>query len=325
MSLYKLNNGSNFPSVGLGTWKIPKSTVATLVYESLKVGMRHLDCACDYGNEKEVGEGIARAINEGICSRSDLFITSKLWNTYHSKLHVELACRKSIQDLGLDYLDAYLIHFPISQRFVPFEVRYPPEWVYDPSSANPIIELEKIPIAETWRAMEGLVGKKLVVNIGVCNFTVQSLSDLLSYAEIAPTINQVEIHPYLSQSDLVSYCQAQGIQVTAFSPLGSSSYIELGMDRGLQSGALENPVVIGIAHTTGKSPAQVLLRWALQRGIAVIPKSSRAERVRENLALFDFELSEEQMTSISALNKNMRFNDPGEFCKGMGGSIPIYA
>lgn len=266
-----------------------------------------------------------KALSDGICSRAELFVTSKLWNTYHSKSHVELACKKSLEDLGLEYLDAYLIHFPISQRFVPFEVRYPPEWVYDPSSANPIIELEKVPIAETWRAMEDLVPKGLVRSIGVCNFTVQSLMDLLSYAVVSPAVVQVEMHAYLTQPELLAFCRSHGLQVVAFSPLGSSSYRELGMDRGLGTGALVDPVVTRVAGELGRTPAQVLLRWGLQRGTAVIPKSSSVERVRENLGALDFELTEEQMSAISALNKNWRFNDPGEFCKGMGGAIPIYA
>jgi D-xylose reductase len=131
-----------------------------------------LDCACDYGNEKEVGDGIQRALAEGICTRADLWITSKLWNTYHSRHHVELACRKTINDLRIEYVDLYLIHFPISQKFVPIEVRYPPEWIYDPSSANPRIELEPIPLAETWRAMESLVDIGIVKEIGICNVMV---------------------------------------------------------------------------------------------------------------------------------------------------------
>jgi len=146
--------------------------VGELVYLSIKNGIRHIDCACDYGNEREVGLGIKRALDERICDRSSLWITSKLWNTYHAKEHVEMACRKSLEDLALDYFDLYLIHFPISQKFVPFDVRYPPEWIHDPTSANPCIIQENIPISETWEGMEGLVGLKLVKNIGVCNMTV---------------------------------------------------------------------------------------------------------------------------------------------------------
>mmetsp|Transcript_6300 Transcript_6300/g.6510 ORF Transcript_6300/g.6510 Transcript_6300/m.6510 type:complete len:333 (+) Transcript_6300:70-1068(+) len=325
LSNFVLKSGARFPSVGLGTWKIPNHLVGNLVYESIRIGVRHLDCACDYGNEKEVGEGLQKAITEGICTRSDIFITSKLWNTYHAKDHVEIACKKSLNDMGVDYFDAYLIHFPISQRFVPFEVRYPPEWVFDPLSANPVIELEKVPISETWQGMEELVHKGLVRDIGVCNFSVQSLMDLLSYCTIPPSILQIELHCYLTQPALLSFCQSHLIHVTAFSPLGSSSYIQLGMDYGLGQGALQDPVIQRIATSINRTPAQVLLRWGVQRGVTVIPKSSQIERVRENIQIFDFTLTEEQMSAISDLNKNIRFNDPGEFCKGMGGAIPIYA
>ena len=141
---------------------------------SLKLGVRHLDCACDYGNEVEVGQGINRAITEGLCTRQDLWITSKLWNTYHSPEHVKPACQKSLSDMGIEYFDLYLIHFPISQRFVPFEVRYPPEWIYDPTAENPKIELQPVPYAETWRGMEDLVTEGLVKNIGVANLVVRT-------------------------------------------------------------------------------------------------------------------------------------------------------
>eukprot|EP01041_Mallomonas_annulata_P001685 gene1685-3258_t len=302
--------GRIIPSVGLGTWKIPKSSASSLVFNAILGGIRHFDCACDYGNEREVGEGIKKAIDDGVCSRSDLFITSKLWNTYHAKQHVEQACKKSLEEMSLSYFDSYLIHFPIAQRFVPFEVRYPPEWVFDPSCENPIIELDRVPIAETWRAMEGLVATGLAVHIGVCNFTVQSLMDLLSYAEILPSVNQIELHPYLTQQPLVAFCQSNDITVTAFSPLGSSSYVELEMDGGLGRGALEDELIRQIAKTTGKTAAQVILRWHLQRGVVVIPKSCSVTRVLENKDILDFSLSEEQMEAISRLNRNIRFNDP---------------
>jgi len=145
---------------------------AEIVYEAIKSGVRHIDAACDYGNEAETGLGIKRALLENICTREEIWVTSKLWNTFHNKEHVKLACQKSLSDFGLDYFDLYLIHFPISQKFVPFEVRYPPEWIYDPSAENPRIELCNVPISETWFAMEELVDLNLARNIGVCNFVV---------------------------------------------------------------------------------------------------------------------------------------------------------
>jgi diketogulonate reductase-like aldo/keto reductase len=325
MSLELSGTGARFPLVGLGTWKAASGVVRDIVYEALKVGYRHLDCACDYGNEGEVGEGITKAIKEGIVKRSDIFVTSKLWNTYHAKEHVELACRKSLKDLGLDYLDLYLVHFPISLKFVPFEERYPPEWVHDPKAKEPKMEFANVSNRETWEAMEQLVEKGLVRNIGLSNYNAQSIMDICKFAKIKPAVLQIEIHPYLTQSVLVEYCQKLGIQVTGFSSLGSSSYVPLGMDKGHKTGVLEEPVIKEIAARHNKSAAQVVLRWNLQRNIVVIPKTSQASRLKQNLEIFDFTLSQQEMEQISALNKNIRYNDPGEFCKGMGGAYPIYA
>ena len=185
------SSSSSIPMVGLGCWKMkePRSVVS----KALEIGWRHVDSACDYGNEKEVGEGIAEAMGKHGIKREDLFVTSKLWNTYHSPEHVEAACRKSLDDLGLDYLDLYLIHFPISLKFVPFEDRYPPEWVHDPSSKTENVMVPAdVPIADTWRAMESLVAKGLVKNIGVANFNASLLLQLMKTAKIKPAMLQIE-------------------------------------------------------------------------------------------------------------------------------------
>lgn len=142
--------GAKMPTIGLGCWKIPKEKTAEITYTAIKSGYKLIDQACDYGNEKESGEGIKKAIDEGIVKREDLWVTSKLWNTYHKKENVKAACQKSLADLGLEYLDLYLIHFPISLKFVPFEKRYPPEWVFDPSGADPRMEEDLVPMQETW-------------------------------------------------------------------------------------------------------------------------------------------------------------------------------
>ena len=166
-----------------------------------------------------------------------------------------------MSDLGVEYFDAYLIHFPISLKYVPFEVRYPPEWIYDPTSSNPKLEVDFVSTQETWTAMEQLVDQGLTRYIGVCNFNVQHLMDLLSYARIKPLINQIERHPLLTQQNLLSFCKHYNIHITAFSPLGSSSYIVFGMDYGLGIGLLKDPVIAEIAKKHGKSPAQILLRF----------------------------------------------------------------
>ena len=320
----RLANGDEMPAVGLGLWKIEPARVAEMVDEALKCGYRHLDSACDYGNEAEVGAGLKRALQAGVREREDLWVTSKLWNTYHAAEHVRPALERSLRDLQVDYLDLYLIHFPIALRYVPLEKRYPPGWFYEPEAAEPRAETARVPIWETWQAMENLVRGGPVRNLGVCNFNVALLRDLLSYAEIAPAVLQVELHPLLAQEKLLRFCREQGMVVTAFSPLGAASYVELGM-AGEGDSVLEQSIVREIAARHRKTPAQVVLRWGVQRGTAVIPKTSRVERLRENLAIFDFELSADEMKAIRGLDRHRRFNDPGEFCeKAFNTFLPIY-
>ncbi|MDB2445145.1 aldo/keto reductase [Gammaproteobacteria bacterium] len=305
----------HMPAVGLGLWKISKQDTADRVYDAIALGYRHLDSAADYGNEIEVGQGISRALAEGICSREELWVTSKLWNTSHRREHVEKACRKTLSDLALDYLDLYLIHFPIALKYVPVEKHYPPEWTFDPHSENPIMELEKVPLSETWAAMESLVDLALVREIGVCNYSSALIHDLMSYCKIKPSMLQVELHPFLTQENLLRTAMDYGIAVTGFSPLGALSYIDLNMATGEES-VLAHSVVKVVSERTGATPAQVVLRWGLQRGCAIIPKSSKRERLIENIELSNFVLTESEMDSISALNKNRRFNDPALFCEG---------
>ena len=319
-----LASGDKLPSVGLGMWKIDGADAARIVVEAAECGYRHFDCACDYGNETSIGEGLRRVVSSSVCGRDALWVTSKLWNTYHRREHVRAAAERSLTDLRLDYLDLYLIHFPIAQRFVPFESRYPPEWLFDPQAEQPGVELERIPISETWEAMERLVESGLVRNIGVCNFGCSLLRDLLSHARIAPSVLQVELHPLLTQDKLVRFCREKRIAVTGFSPLGANSYYSLGMADHDES-VLNTPVVREIAARRGRTPAQVVLRWGIQRGTAVVPKTVRVERMRENLALFDFELESAEMDAISGLNRDRRFNDPGVFCESAFNTfLPIY-
>ena len=302
------------PAVGLGLWKIDPSAVAQAVYEAIKAGYRHLDSAADYGNEVQVGEGIARAIAEGLCSREELWVTSKLWNTYHRKEHVEAACRKSLDDLGLDYFDLYLVHFPIALSYVDFQDRYPPEWIFNPSAEMPSMQLDRVPLSETWKAMEQLVGAKLARQIGICNYSASLLHDLMNYAHIKPAMLQIESHPYLTQEALIRTAQSYDIAVTAFSPLGALSYVALDMASEAET-VLTQPVVLAAAQRTGATPAQVVLRWGLQRGTAVIPKTSNPQRLLENVSLSGFTLTDDEMAAISGLNRNRRFNDPGAFCE----------
>lgn len=310
--------------IGLGLWKLDSASVADTVVAAIKAGYRHLDSACDYGNERAVGEGIRRAIDEGLCTREELFVTSKLWNTYHRGEHAEMAIEKTLDDLGLEYLDLYLIHFPIALKFVPFEKRYPPEWFHDPDAESPVMESDSVPLAETWHAMERMADGGLCRDIGVCNYSVSLLRDLLSYARRPPAVLQIESHPYLTQEKLIRFCREEDVAVTAFSPLGSLSYLELGMASENES-VLDTAVVRDIASRVMRTPAQVVLRWGVQRGTAIIPKTSRIERLSENAAVFDFELDDADMKAISALNRNQRFNDPGVFTEAAFNTFfPIY-
>jgi D-xylose reductase len=317
-----LNKGQ--ASIGLGLWKIANDQCAETVYNAIKAGYRHLDSACDYGNEIEVGQGIARALAEGLCSRQDLSVTSKLWNTYHAPENVKPALEKILSDLGLDYLDSFLIHFPIAQAFVPFEERYPPEWLYDPEANQPAMKLSYVPLSDTWGAMEDLVHQGLVKRIGVCNYNSGLLHDLMSYSTIKPAELQIESHPYLTQESLIRLAKSYGMAVTAFSPFGALSYIELDMADADESVLAQN-VITEAAESHRKTAAQIVLRWGLQRGCSVITKTTKPERLQENLQVFDFALTEAEMTAISALNKNRRFNDPGVFCESAFNIFyPIY-
>lgn len=315
---------STIPAVGFGLWKVPNDVCAETVYQAIKTGYRHIDSASDYGNEKETGEGIKRAIEDGLCTREELWITTKLWNTYHDQKNVVPALEHSLRELQLDYVDLFLIHFPIAQEFVPFETRYPAAWFFDPEADKPEIKLAPVPLSETWAGMETTVEKGLATQIGICNYTSGLLHDLMNYSKIKPSVLQIESHPYLTQERLIRLAKSYNLEVTAFSPLGALSYLELDM-AGAQESVLEQAAVKAAAARVGRTPAQVVLRWGVQRGTSIIPKTSKPERMIENLSLFDFELNEEEMNAISALNSNRRFNDPGHFCEAAFNTFyPIY-
>jgi D-xylose reductase len=320
----RLPDGTALPAVGLGLWKIERPAAAGLVREAIRADYRHFDSACDYGNEAEVGAGLAAALGAGLCRREELWVTSKLWNNYHRREHVRPALERTLRDLRLDYLDLYLIHFPIPLEYVAPEMRYPPGWFGDPNAPHPRMAPIRVPLAETWQGMEDLVQAGLVRRIGVCNYNCALLRDLLAYASIRPAVLQVELHPFLTQEKLLRFCREEGILVTGFSPLGASSYVSIGMATAGES-VLEQPAVIEAARRHGKTPAQIVLKWGVQRGTAVVPKTSRIDRLAENLALFDFELSAEEMQAIGALDRGRRFNDPGVFGEAAFHTfMPIY-
>jgi len=303
-----------------GFWKVPRDVCADVCYKAISAGYRRLDCACDYANEEEVGKGISKAIADGLCKREDLFVTSKLWNTYHNREHVPLALEKTLKDLQLSYLDEYLIHFPISMEFVPFEAKYPPEW----TNMDGKMVVVNNDMCATWKALEEQVDKKLVKTIGICNFSTQLIRQILSTCRIPPSTLQIELHPHNSQQKLIRFAHESGMKVTAFSTFGASSYLELNMAT-KEDVLMENPMITKIAAEKKKSPAQVLIRWAIQRNTFPLTKTCNEGRMKENRDVLDFELDEAEMKDINDLNKNHRYNDPGVFCEpGMGTFCPIY-
>lgn len=313
----KLSSGHTMPVVGFGIWKVPRETTADAVYNAIKLGYRHIDGAHDYTNSAEAGVGVRKAIADGLVKREELFITSKLWNNYHAREHAIEMAHVENENWGVGYLDLFLIHFPIAQRHIPMsELKWPCFW--SDKEQTKVTEQVPVPIAETWAALETLVKTDsnpsgILHSIGVANFNAQLVYDLLRSAKIHPAVNQIEHHPYLVQPNLITMLQENNIVVTAYSSFGPQSFVELDNVRAVDAQPLfEHNAVTTIAEKHGKTPAQVLLRWATQRDIIVIPKSNSSERLAQNLASTDFELTAEELASISALDKGLRFNDPSD-------------
>jgi len=261
----------------------------------------------DYGNEVEAGQGVARAIKDGLVKREELFIVSKLWNSFHDKERVVPIVKKQLADWGIDYFDLYLIHFPISIKYVDPSVRYPPSW----QDENGEFTLGNATLQSTWEGLEDVQQAGLARSIGVSNYNGALLLDLLRYAKVKPATLQIEHHPYLVQQDLVDFAKKQNIAVTAYSSFGPLSFQEFNMEVSNDIQLLfKHDVINEIASKHGKTPAQVLLRWATQRGLAVIPKSSSTDRLKQNLDVTAFDLSDAELKSITALDKKLRFNNP---------------
>ena len=261
----------------------------------------------DYGNEVECGQGVSRAIKDGLVKREELFLVSKLWNSFHDEDQVEPICKKQLADWQIDYFDLYIVHFPIALKYVDPKVRYPPGFFYEGKQLIP----GTATIQETWRAMESLVDKKLAKSIGISNFNGQLILDLVRYAKIKPAALQIEHHPYLTQEGLLKLAQEQGMAITAYSSFGPQSFLELEMKAAKDAPLLfDSPIIKKVAEKHGKTPAQILLRWATQRTVAVIPKSNNPGRLAQNLDVTAWDLDKDELSEISGLNKNLRFNDP---------------
>lgn len=268
-----LNNGVNMPWLGLGVFLAKEGLeVVQAVKTAFKQGYRSIDTAAIYNNEEGVGLAISESIAEGIITREDIFVTTKVWNSDQGYETTLSAFNKSLKKLNLDYVDLYLIHWPVKGKY-----------------------------KETWLALEKLYAEGKVKAIGVSNFQVHHLDDLLQDASVIPAVNQVEFHPLLAQEELRAYAQKKGIQLEAWSPLG-------------QGNLLEHDLLKQIAAKHGKTTAQIILRWDLQLGVVTIPKSVKEHRIIENANVFDFELDAEDMAAIATLNENKRFgSDPDNF------------
>lgn len=294
-------NKDQLPILGLGTWKARPGEVGEAVREAIRLGYRHIDCAAIYANEAEIGKVLEESIRSGEVTREELWVTSKLWNNAHAADQVAGALQKSLHDLRLDYLDLYLVHWPVACK---------PEVVF-PSRGEDFFSLEEMPLTKTWGGMQACVQKGLTRHIGVSNFSISKIEAISRGATIKPEMNQIELHPYLQQEEMRAYCREHAIHLTAYSPLGSMDR-PAAMKKADEPSLLENPTVLGIAQTHGYSPAQVLLRWSIERGIAVIPKSTDPKRLAENLETVNLKLSDRDMAELAKLNTGFRYVH-GEF------------
>ncbi len=283
-------NGDIFPAFGLGTWLSKPGEVGEAVLQALRTGYRHIDCAYIYGNEKEIGNALTFAFENGIVTREELFITSKLWNSFHHPESVEPAIRKTLADLQLDYLDLYLIHWPLVFKQGHDQAR----------SANDLLSTDEVPLADTWKAMEEIKRKGLTRHIGVSNFSIKKLDELSKQSETKPEVNQVEIHPFFTQEKMLRYCRENDIIVTAYSPLGSRHLIKT------NESITQQQIIIRLAEKYNCTPAQIILAWGMARGYAVIPKSVNADRIIENIGALSVQLTDSEVKLISSMNRNQR-------------------
>lgn len=301
----RLRTGRVMPAVGLGTYKLQGEVCTQAVLTAIvDAGYRHIDTASMYQNESAIGAGLRLAFSQGI-HREDLFLTTKLWCNDYEPDKMRPALLKSLENLGVQYLDLYLLHYPFA---VSGCETYPP--------TNPV--LLPIPMHQVWARMEQFVSEGLVRDIGVCNWPAAMLLDTLSYSTIKPAVNQIEVHPYNVQKDLVEFMQRQGVVCSAFGSLGGVDYGHLSLADPL----LTHPLVLELAEKYAKSPAQILIGWARSRDITVVVKGTGLTHLRENKAAEDLKLSSEDVERVNALDRGIRFYARG-FYKAL--QFPLFS
>ena len=295
MKTLNLLGGTSMPALGLGTWKSEPDEVYRAVRSAIEVGYRHIDCAAIYQNEEEVGRALSDALQAGDARRDELWVTSKLWNDSHAAEHVRPALESSLRKLRLDYLDLYLIHWPVALK----------QGVALPSGAEDFVPLAEIPLETTWEAMLKVSEQGLSRAAGVSNFSAGMIRRVGEASGQTPEVNQIELHPYLQQDALVEACKEAGVVVTAYSPLGSPDSAAM-MSRNDDVLLTRHPTIVQIAEAHGATPGQVLIAWALARGTSVIPKSVNPGRIAENWAAGDLSLTQQDMAAIAALDRHQR-------------------
>ncbi|XP_039448503.1 1,5-anhydro-D-fructose reductase-like [Culex pipiens pallens] len=292
-----LNNGQKMPVLGLGTWLSREGEAVSAVKAAIDAGYRHIDTAYLYANEQEVGQAIREKIAEGVIKREDVFVTTKLWNTYHEPRHVEEAFNRSLANLDIGYIDLYLMHWPTSSKFIGWAA---------PDPDSPVApEFTEVDIVDTYRAMEKLLKTGMVKGIGVSNFNSEQVARIVNECNVLPVTNQVECNPNLNQRKLTEFCKQWNITITAYSPLGRPNYYEKDPIN-MPKPALDDPRVLKIGKKYGKSPGQVILRYLVDIGTIPVPKSANLDRLRQNIDIFDFKLTPEEIAIMDGFNTGVR-------------------